>query len=511
MRTGQGRHVAMIASVLAAGGALAQPPLLQLPGTAGCVSDTGTGGACANGLALAGAHAVAVSPDGRHVYVTAPTDDAVAVFDRDPQTRTLTQKAGTSACISETGSGGSCVDHFGIDSPEEVAVSPDGRFVYVASFVSSSVTGFVRNKNTGALSPFVIAGGCVSDTGALCSGVGMALAGAAGLAMSPDGVNIYVASFHSNAVAVISREFSLGRLSQSVPCISETGSGGICADGKALESPFDVAVSPDGENVYVASYVSDAVAVFSRIAGAGGLSQHSGTAGCVSDTGTGGECADGVALDGPRSVTVSPDGKNVYAVTEGSDSLLIFDRNPGAGALTQKAGTAGCISDTGSGGLCADGRALDYPFDVVVSADGGSVYVTVGVSNALLVFDRNPATGELTQKPGKAGCISEDGTGGVCFDGRALSGARRLAVTDVGPSVYVASVGSSAVDVFDRLPPPYDIDGDGTSEPLTDALLLLRYGFGFRGATLITGAVDLVNCARCTAADIEAFIDSLLP
>ena len=51
-----------------------------------------------------------------------------------------------------------------------------------------------------------------------------------------------------------------------------------------------------------------------------------------------------------------------------------------------------------------------------------------------------------------------------------------------------------------------DPDGDGESEPLTDGLLLLRYFFGFRGATLITGAVDTNDCTRCDAPSIEAYI-----
>ena len=44
------------------------------------------------------------------------------------------------------------------------------------------------------------------------------------------------------------------------------------------------------------------------------------------------------------------------------------------GALTQPAGTAGCISETGSG-PCADGQGLGSPIAVAVSPDGKSVYV----------------------------------------------------------------------------------------------------------------------------------------
>jgi hypothetical protein len=51
----------------------------------------------------------------------------------------------------------------------------------------------------------------------------------------------------------------------------------------------------------------------------------------------------------------------------------------------------------------------------------------------------------------------------------------------------------------------YDIDGNGATDALTDGLLLLRYFFGFRGATLVSGAVG-PGCTRCDAPSIEAFI-----
>jgi hypothetical protein len=50
-----------------------------------------------------------------------------------------------------------------------------------------------------------------------------------------------------------------------------------------------------------------------------------------------------------------------------------------------------------------------------------------------------------------------------------------------------------------------DPDGDSTSAPLSDGLLLLRYLAGLRGATLIGGAVG-AGCSRCDAPAIEAFL-----
>ena len=50
-----------------------------------------------------------------------------------------------------------------------------------------------------------------------------------------------------------------------------------------------------------------------------------------------------------------------------------------------------------------------------------------------------------------------------------------------------------------------DVDGNGLVEPLTDGLLTLRYLFGFRGATLVNGAVA-PDCTRCTTPAIESYI-----
>jgi len=79
-------------AVLPAGVAWALGELSQNPGTAGCVSETGTGGACQNGKALQAAIGVAASSDGQSLYVASSSSDAVAVFDRDPLSGALTQK-----------------------------------------------------------------------------------------------------------------------------------------------------------------------------------------------------------------------------------------------------------------------------------------------------------------------------------------------------------------------------------------------------------------------------------
>src|SRR3954453_7121887 len=125
-------------------------------------------------------------------------------------------------------------------------------------------------------------------------------------------------------------------------------SGG-CGTARALKGPGPfmgsraIALSPNGNNVYVASRKSDAIALFGRASRTGALTQPKGAAGCIAVKGAGG-CATAVGLDGPNSVAVSPDGRNVYATSRASNTVSIFHRNQSTGALSQLAGAAGCIS-----------------------------------------------------------------------------------------------------------------------------------------------------------------------
>jgi DNA-binding beta-propeller fold protein YncE len=210
------------------------------------------------------------------------------------------------------------------------------------------------------------------------------------VAVSPDGKSVYVASSGSgNAVVRLDRNTTTGAITQPVGtagCISETGAG-PCADGHALKSPRSVAVSPDGQSVYVASGASNAVVRLDRDTTTGAITQPVGAAGCVSQTGAG-PCVDGRALGGALGVAVSADGNSVY-VASSIDAVARFDRDTITGAITQPVGTAGCVSETGAG-PCADGHALLDAVSVGVSTSGNSVYVGAVGRDAVARFNRAP-------------------------------------------------------------------------------------------------------------------------
>ena len=419
-----------------------------------CVSETGTAGTCVDGTALDGATGVVVSPDGASVYVASETGRSVAIFDRDGATGQISQLPGTQGCISEGGTAGACVDGRAMVGPRGIAVSPDGTNLYFPASGSKAIAVFRRDTTSGQLHQLAGTAGCVSETGTsgACAD-GTALDGARGVAVSPDGTSVYVAAFFSDAIAVFARDPSTGALTQlagTAGCISETGTGGACADGAGLDGVRTVAVSPDGTSVYGAAETSGALSFFGRDPATGALTQPAGTAGCVSQSGIG--CATGRALGGAADVAVSGDGDHVYVAALASDAVAAFARDPATGALSQLPGQAGCVSETGTNGACADGAALDRARSVALTDDAASVYVGSEISDAVSVFARNPTTGALQQLPGSAGCVSESGSGGACADGVALDGVRSVAVSADGASAYAASFWSSAVSIFVRDP-----------------------------------------------------------
>jgi DNA-binding beta-propeller fold protein YncE len=461
------------AAVLLCGAAAAWAlgELTQRPGQTGCISEDGTAGnpaaepptVCTDGKGLEEAFDVAVSPDGRSVYV-ASIGIGLAVFERDPATGDLRQLDGLAGCVVEGKANGACQDAKALHGAASVAVSPDGKSVYVTGVQNDGIVIFERDGTTGELRQLNGAAGCLTETGTARPGgakgecqTGRQLAGAHAVAVSPDGKSVYVTARGAQAVAIFARN-SAGELEQKegkAGCISETGSAETCQDGVALSRPNDLVVSPDGKNVYVSSSgTSNAIAVFDRDA-EGNLTQKGGAAACISGTDV--ACTPAMALEGPFGLAIDSDGKNVYVATI-VESVVILDRATD-GTLTQPPGAAGCISEEAKGG-CRPGVALGAPFDVAVAPDAKNVYVSSrGMTNAIAVFDRDTASGDLAQKAGRAACYSDASL--LCEEAKAISSPSAVTVSPDGKNLYAAALSSNAVAVFNRslaptieVPPP---------------------------------------------------------
>lgn len=280
-----------------------------------------------------------------------------------------------------------------------------------------------------------------------------------------------------------------------IRCLSgDTSTAGRCTQSlhaagaganSGLEGIQSVDLSPDGADVYATSQRSDAIVHLNRNVNTGAITfgecitgnvdvgpAPSGTRACDALPLTN-PSAFNTGLNQPADAVVSPDGSDVYSVSQADDAIAHFDRNTTTGALTY----VGCLSTKGSattayGGACdslptaaptGDNTGLHLPTGIAISpGTGTSIYVTGSSDDSIARFTRNTSTGELTWE----GC----GTGEAA-SGSAGSGAcTNLPVTTAngadsgidtsfdpvvspdGTSLYLSSHQDHSVIWFDRGP-----------------------------------------------------------
>jgi DNA-binding beta-propeller fold protein YncE len=315
---------------------------------------------------------VAVGPDSKSVYATSITDHAVADLAHDDATGQLSQSPGTDGCISRDGSafwpghqsGIYCASMYswGFSTPRNLAVAPDERSVLVAD---SSAGLMDYDRTAGGLSDRVCYG-----PGAGCQ-LAHGVKAAWDVATTPDGNGVYVASASPGGVAAFDRDPATGSLVQSTftsgnpphpssGCINQDASDG-CTQGRAVAGALGVVVSPDGQNVYVNGEASGGIAAFERDAGTNQLHQLDGADGCLSYNGSGGLCSEGKLMESIKDIAASPDGKNIYAVSQNNQAVLVFDRDttppptPGGGGAPSGGASAPGGGDGGATGSATTG------------------------------------------------------------------------------------------------------------------------------------------------------------
>lgn len=290
--------------------------------------------------------------------------------------------------------------------------------------------------------------GCVQQTTAVIAPCrpAHALDEPVGIAISPDGLSVYVAARNPGSVAVFKRNAKSGALTQlegADGCWSERGPVDGCQDGLMLDGANSVVVSPDAQNVYVGGWTNDSIAIFSRDLDSGALTQLPGQNGCIRDSGgPGTPCLDGEAMRGVFALAFSPDGLFLYAAAATSNAIAVFSRDPGSGRLTQVT-------------FQSSQSHLGLVRDLAVSPDGRNLYALADGANdedLISMWSRNPVDGTIGPL-GSPSCISDKGT--YCVKAKALNHATAVEVSPDGTWVGVAGNESNALTIFRRL-------GDGS-------------------------------------------------
>jgi 6-phosphogluconolactonase (cycloisomerase 2 family) len=410
------------------------------------------------------------------------------------------------SCVTDDAAvqGSGCTGAPGLRDAAYLSVSPDGRSVYVAGRQSETVTALVRNRLTGALTKLAGASGCASRS--VTPGCGVApLARPSVSTVSPDGRFLYVVSENNDQVVVFKRNQKTGGITLA-SCVGATQRDPSCAAIPALETPIGLTVSPDGRQLYVAAWAEDALVILNRDAATGALT----FAACWSGYGPrhpASGCGQLNGSDGMSWVTVSPDGRNVYAAARDDNAIHAFARDPATGAVAWLGCVGGLASGIGKPAACGPARGLDYPQLVTVSPDGANVYATSADSHAIVIFSRNPATGAITQLAEADGCIVDIADGKEdCQRSLGLSLPLGLALDPTGTTAYIGAFGYGSVAMYRRDPATGLLSRVSPCFAQSDPDCTVRKPMDRAGYTVVTpdGRDVLVNAPGAGAVQVFA-------
>ena len=329
---------------------------------------------CKEGNGTAGGPIV-LSPDGRFAYVASYVADAVTVFALHGGT--VSQVPGPGGCIAGGDGRPGCTHDEELDEPNSIVLSPDGRFAYVASGEANAIDVLVRDPTTGRLRP--------------APGIpGAKVAEPLEMVVSPDGRELYADSLATGRIAVLDRDPETGavHLAEEVEgCIS--GPNGCRKLGG-----FKIAISPDGNDVYATAVEdtrrgpAEVVQAFARNPVTGSLAPIAGPEGCATSKKI--RSCQTVPQLGDFAIAVSPDGKSLY-VGSFSGSIVTFDRDS-SGAIAAHPGPALCVNRPHRAASCSTSR-IGTVEGLLVSPDGRRVYATG--QPLLMTLSRDPGDGKL--------------------------------------------------------------------------------------------------------------------
>jgi 6-phosphogluconolactonase (cycloisomerase 2 family) len=345
---------------------------------------------------LQGASAVAISPNGDNIYAVGALDDAISVFSRNPQTGEL-------AFVEVHQDGVSGVDD--LRSPTDVAVSPDGRHVYVTSDLDDALTVFRRTSS-----------GRLSFVGSYVSGVNgvWGIGGASAVSLNHDGSLVFVTGGLEDSLAVFSRNPSSNQLVLADVESSHDGASG-------LVGASDVSVSPDGRHVYATSDIDNAIAIFAKDPTQDAVAfvdwLHNGSNGVS-------------GLNGASAIAIDHSGSHVFVTGRLSNALAVFARDIDSGLLQQEnIYTNSQAAVSGLGGAS----------DVALDRSSELVCVTGSTDHSVAVFRRAADSADLEWIE-----VVENGQTGVA----GLAGASSLVASPDGRFLYVtASVDDALVTI----------------------------------------------------------------
>jgi 6-phosphogluconolactonase (cycloisomerase 2 family) len=280
---------------------------------------------------------VAVTPSGRFAYVANTGTSDISALAISPATSAIALIAPSPYSVAPK------------PSPQFVAVDPTGRFAYVA-LSADWVEAYAINAGTGALTPIVGSAGEAPSTSPRH------------IAIDPSGRFAYVANGTSNSITVYGIDQTTGALTspQVLPLMFTPPNAPL---------PVAIAIDPLGKYAYVANSGTNSVSAFTLDTTTGALTEMAMSPITVPG--------------GPNSVAVEPTGKFAYVANLTGSTISILDIDPNTG-LPSANGTVQLTPGSG-------------PRSVAVDPSGVFLFVTLSVTNQVEGFRINSTDGTLTR------------------------------------------------------------------------------------------------------------------
>jgi len=335
------------------------------------------------------------------------------------------QPAGPAACVDSEGSAGcAAAPSLAGLAPDQMAVSPNGRFVYgwqqellfSPGAPRARLLVFARDRRTGALHPLPGRRGCLENTvrpvarqRGPCERVG-GLEQPVSLVISPDGRRLYASARGGRSGGDYLVTFAVDRRDGAVrrlQCLTDE-SHSHCAFAP-IASEGRLLVASDSHSVYVGDGLGGAIEVY-RVDVHGLVLRQ-----CLAAAPLRGQfCTIDplLAVGGVRGLAETPDGSELYAagpVGNGAERIVGLGRDPASGFLTARSGNGDCVSDepvppAGCTVVALTGSELS------LNASGDTLYAAsqngyTGPSLAVAALTRDPGSGALSELAGPAGCV----------------------------------------------------------------------------------------------------------
>ena len=412
--------MAILLAALALGGpAVAAPPPAGALDGVSCVAGPTAAvplGCQVGAATLKGVHGLVFGPGDAQMYVVAESDDTPATASLTTYARDAGSGALTRTACRDNLMGPGCVADSRLDRPVALALSPGGADLYVAD------GGFgvlhYRRSPDGALTYQ----SCVESnvgTDVSCPDVD-GLRSTSGIAVSPDGEFVYVTGYLSDAVTVFDRNPADGTLTYVQCWASATSNPDGClaaVAGNPLNAAEDLDMTADGSQLYVTSRYGNAVVRFVRNGSTGGLSSPQTFA---SDT----------ALNGAQTLLVAPGGEAVYVGLFDGYGLTTLARDQATGVTT----LLSCLA-LAANASCTASPGVYAVFGLGLSVDGGVLYAAARNGGTLASF-RRQANGALSLIECAHGAVSPaDGCARVV---NGVDGVETVAASSDGRFVYAA-------------------------------------------------------------------------